>query len=130
MNRSLTVLASALGFLGVALGAFGAHGIKKMLEADPDAAQRLGWWDTASKYHLIHALAVAFTAVLAAHVDGPSPRLAGWLFTGGIVLFSGSLYAMTLTNLKVLGAVTPIGGLLLLAGWALVGYSALQLSKG
>ncbi len=130
MNRSLTVLASALGFLGVALGAFGAHGIKKMLEADPDAAQRLGWWDTASKYHLIHALAVAFTAVLAAHVEGLSPRLAGWLFTGGIVLFSGSLYAMTLTNVKVLGAVTPIGGLLLLAGWALVGYSALQLSKG
>ena len=130
MNRSLTLLASVLGFLGVALGAFGAHGVKGYLEAAPDAAARLAWWETASKYHLIHALAVGLTAVLAAHVEGLTPKLAAWLFAGGIVLFSGSLYAMTLTNVKILGAVTPVGGLLLLGGWALVGYSALKLSKG
>lgn len=130
MNRSLTVLASVLGFLGVALGAFGAHGVKKMLEAAPDAAQRLAWWETASKYHLVHALAVGLTAVLAAHVDGLTPKLAAWLFAAGILLFSGSLYVMTLTNVRVLGAVTPFGGLLLLAAWACVGISALKLSKG
>ncbi len=129
MNRSLAVLASILGFIGVALGAFGAHAVKKLLQNAPEAVARLGWWDTASKYHLIHALAVAFTAVLAAKVEGVAPRLAGWLFTAGIVLFSGSLYLMTLSNLKVLGAVTPLGGLLLLTGWALVGVSALKLSK-
>ena len=129
MNRSLTVLASVLGFLGVALGAFGAHGVKGFLADAPDAAARLAWWDTASKYHLIHALAVGLAAVLAAHVEGLTPKLAAWLFTLGIILFSGSLYAMTLSNVKVLGAVTPVGGLLLLAGWALVGYSALQLPK-
>ena len=130
MNRSLTVLAGVLGFLGVALGAFGAHGVKQLLGEDPDAAQRLAWWETASKYHLIHALAVGLTAVLAAHVEGLTPKLAGWLFAGGILVFSGSLYAMTLTNIRVLGAVTPLGGLLLLGGWALVGYGALKLSKG
>ncbi len=130
MNRSLTVLASVLGFLGVALGAFGAHGVKGFLADAPDAAVRLAWWETASKYHLVHALAIGLTAVLAAHVEGLTPKLAAWLFGGGIVLFSGSLYAMTLSNVKILGAVTPIGGLLLLAGWAVVGYSALQLSRG
>lgn len=130
MNRSLTVLASALGFVGVALGAFGAHGVKKFLEAAPDAAQRLAWWETASKYHLVHALAVGLAAVLAAHVEGALPKVAAWLFAAGILIFCGSLYAMTLSNLKVLGAVTPLGGLLFLAGWALTGYSALKLSKG
>ncbi len=127
MNRALTVLASVLGFLSVALGAFGAHAVKRVLETAPEAAQRLAWWETGSKYHLVHALAVGLTAVLAAHVEGLAPKLAGWLFAGGIVLFSGSLYAMTLTDLRALGAVTPFGGLLLLAGWALVGYSALKL---
>jgi uncharacterized membrane protein YgdD (TMEM256/DUF423 family) len=130
MNRSLLLLASVLGFLGVALGAFGAHGVKGMLEGAPDAAQRLGWWETASKYHLIHALAVGLTAVLAAHVEGAAPKLAAWLFAGGILLFSGSLYAMTISNVRILGAVTPVGGLLLLGAWALVGYGALKLSKG
>ena len=129
MNRSLTLLASMLGFLGVALGAFGAHGVKGMLKDATDAALRLGWWETAAKYHLVHALAIGLTAVLAVHVEGLPPRLAGWLFAGGILVFSGSLYAMTLTNLRGLGAVTPIGGLLLLAGWVMLGVSALKLAR-
>lgn len=129
MNRLLMVLAASLGFLGVALGAFGAHGVKKLLEGADDAAQRLGWWETASKYHLIHALAIGLTAVLAAHVEGAAPKAAGWLFAAGVLVFSGSLYAMTLTNVKLLGMVTPIGGLLLLAAWALVAYSALKLGR-
>src|SRR4051812_23521454 len=105
MNRTLTLLGSATGFLGVALGAFGAHGVKGMLEGAPDAALRLGWWETAAKYHLIHALAIGLAAVLAAQVEGSGPRVAGWLFASGIAIFSGSLYVMTLTNLRVLGAV-------------------------
>jgi uncharacterized membrane protein YgdD (TMEM256/DUF423 family) len=129
MNRSLTLLASVLGFVGVGLGAFGAHGVKGFLADAPDAVARLAWWETASKYHLVHALAIGLTAVLAAHVEGLTPKLAAWLFAAGIILFSGSLYAMTLSNLKILAAVTPFGGLLLLAGWALVGYSALRLSR-
>lgn len=129
MNRTLTLLASVLGFSGVALGAFGAHGIKGLLAADPDLALKLGWWETASKYHLIHAVAVGLTAVLATQVAGFPPKAAAGCFAAGIALFSGSLYLMTVTNLRILGAVTPLGGLLLLAGWALVGYSALQLAK-
>src|SRR4051812_11507273 len=127
MNRSLLLLASALGFLGVAFGAFGAHGVKKLLENAPDAALRLSWGETAAKYHLIHALAIGLTSVLAAQVEGLLPRLAGWLFAGGILIFCGSLYAMTLSNVRVLGAVTPLGGLLLLGGWALLGLGALKL---
>lgn len=129
MNRSLTVLASVAGFLGVAFGAFGAHGVSGLLESAPDALKRLGWWETGARYHLIHALAIGLSAVLAAHVEGPTPRLAGWLFAGGILVFSGSLYAMALTNVRVLGAVTPIGGLLFLAGWVLLGVSALRLDR-
>ena len=127
MNRTLTLLASVAGFLGVAFGAFGAHGVKGLLENAPDAVARLGWWETGAKYHLLHALAIGLAAVLAAQVDGAAPRVAGWLFAAGILVFSGSLYAMTLTNLRVLGAVTPIGGLLFLAGWVLLGVGALSL---
>jgi uncharacterized membrane protein YgdD (TMEM256/DUF423 family) len=127
MNRTLTLLTSAMGFLGVALGAFGAHGVKRILADGPDTALRLEWWETAAKYHLLHALAIGLAAVLAAQVEGQSARIAGWLFAGGIAVFSGSLYAMTLTNIRVLGAVTPIGGLLLLAGWVMLGVGALGL---
>ena len=129
MNRTLTLLASAAGFLGVAFGAFGAHGIKRLLENAPDAVLRQGWWETGAKYHLVHALAIGLTAVLAAQVETASPRIAGWLFAGGILLFSGSLYAMTLTNVRVLGAVTPLGGLLFLAGWVMLGVGALSLKS-
>jgi uncharacterized membrane protein YgdD (TMEM256/DUF423 family) len=100
-------LAGILGALGVALGAFGAHGLKERVDA-----VALGWWDTGSRYHLIHAVAIA---LVAAHPA--APRLAGWLFVAGIALFSGSLYAMTLTGVRGLGAVTPLGGLCLIAGW-------------
>jgi uncharacterized membrane protein YgdD (TMEM256/DUF423 family) len=129
VNRTLALLASVLGFLGVALGAFGAHGVKQLLESVPDSTLRLSWWETAAKYHLIHALGVGLASVLAAQVEGQAPRLAGGLFAGGILVFSGSLYAMTLTNVRVLGAVTPLGGLLLLAGWVALGFGAFQLSK-
>lgn len=117
MARTWLILAAANGFLAVALGAFGAHGLKRMLEAAPDGVLRLQWWQTAAQYHLAHALALGLVAAAAPHLAGRLPQAAGWLLTAGILLFSGSLYAMTLTGVRALGAVTPVGGICLLAGW-------------
>lgn len=117
MNGTWLMAAAGNGFLAVALGAFGAHGLRKMLATAPDAAQRLDWWQTAAHYHLAHALALGLVAIVAPHVAGRLPATAGWLLVAGIALFSGSLYAMTLSGVRALGAVTPIGGVCLLAGW-------------
>ena len=116
------------GFAAVAIGAFGAHGLKRRLAEAADASQRLGWWSTGAEYHLTHALALGFAAYLYQRV-GITGGIAGLCFQLGIVLFSGSLYAMTLTNVRWLGAVTPLGGLSLLAGWlclAVAGYRMVE----
>ncbi|MEM1448262.1 MAG: DUF423 domain-containing protein [Planctomycetota bacterium] len=98
------------------LGAFGAHGLQGMLEAAEDAAERTGWWETAAHYHLVHAVAiVAVGAALGA--DGA--RGATRCFALGIVVFSGTLYAMALGAPRWFGAITPIGGVLLMVGWIL-----------
>ena len=120
------MLAGINGFLAVALGAFGAHGLKKSLADLPDAAQRLEWWETASRYHLVHALALGLAAYLVGKVDWSGTTWTGWAFQVGIILFCGSLYIMTLTGYRALGAVTPLGGLGLLAGWLLVVLGALK----
>src|SRR4051794_4864220 len=103
MNPTLALrIAATFGFLAVALGAFGAHGLKATLELYGTAAN----WQTAALYHLVHA---AVLLVLATR-----PVVARWpfiLFTAGIVIFSGSLYVLAVTNIKILGAVTPFGGL-------------------
>jgi uncharacterized membrane protein YgdD (TMEM256/DUF423 family) len=127
MERLFFFLSGVAGFLAVALGAFGAHGLKKMLEAAPDGAQRAEWWQTAAQYHLVHAVALGLAALLAGRAQGSAPAVAGWCFLGGILVFSGSLYVMTLTGARALGAITPIGGLLLLAGWAALAYAATRL---
>lgn len=101
-------IAGLLGALGVALGAFGAHGLDSRI-ADPHL---LEVWETAARYHLVHALALV---AVAAHPR--SPALAGGLFVAGIAIFSGSLYCLTLTGLRQLGMITPVGGLCLVAGW-------------
>ena len=107
--------AGILGFLGVALGALGAHGVKSWLGDAPDAAQRLDWWHTAVLYHLVHALFVLGCSSL-----GASPW-ATRLAVGGVVLFSGSLYLMTLSGMAMpFAMITPFGGLLFLAAWAVV----------
>jgi len=103
---------SLLGALGVALGAFGAHGLKARVGPD-----LLEIWETAARYHLIHALALIATAWAATRWPGPATSAAGWLFLAGVVLFSGSLYALVLSGVRALGAVTPVGGLCLIAGW-------------
>ena len=101
-------IAAVLGFLAVMLGAFGAHGLKPTLVANGTLAA----WDTGALYHLVHAVVLL---VLAQHA--PLPRVAFALFVAGIVIFSGSLYVLALTNVRVLGAITPLGGACLLAGW-------------
>ncbi len=120
MERLLLQLAGANGFLAVALGAFGAHGLKTRFEGLEDAAQRLDWWETAAHYHLIHALAFVACAWIVQRTSSKLTLIGGWCFQLGILFFSGSLYAMSLSGARWLGAVTPIGGLLLLAGWLTV----------
>jgi uncharacterized membrane protein YgdD (TMEM256/DUF423 family) len=102
-------IAAALCFLAVALGAFGAHSLRSTLETHG----MLDVWNKAALYHFIHAIAL-FVLALYARAN----RGAWWLLLAGIFLFSGSLYIMALTNLHWLGAVTPLGGLCFLAGWA------------
>lgn len=118
------MLGGVSGALGVAMGAFGAHAVKGWLAAFDDGAERLAWWHTGAQYHLLHALLLVALGVWAR--SHPSKRLtaAGLSAATGILLFSGSLYAMALTGLKALGAVTPIGGLAFLAAWVLVALSA------
>ena len=116
------LLTGVNGFLAVALGAFGAHGLERWLSGVETAQQRIGWWQTASHYHLAHALALAIAAHLASK-DPTLGKFAGSCFQLGIVLFSGSLYTMTLTGVRWLGAITPLGGLAFLAGWVAVAVS-------
>lgn len=118
IDRLLYLAAGSSGALGVLLGAFGAHALRSSLSALDDGVLRLGWWQTASHYHLIHALALGVAAFAAGRTPPlPLAGAAGACFALGTLLFCGSLYAMTLTGFRPLGAVTPVGGLLLAAGW-------------
>lgn len=118
MERVALLGAGILGFLAVALGAFGAHGLRARFGALPDGAVRLEWWTTAAHYHLVHALALAIVALVASRSSSVAVGIAAVAFVVGILLFSGSLYLMTLTGVRALGAVTPFGGLGFLVGWA------------
>ena len=122
MTRWLMALAGASGALAVALGAFGAHGLESFLAGSADAARRAALWETAVSYHLPHSVALAVCALL----SGRRALVAGVAFLVGILLFAGTLYAMTLGAPRALGAVTPIGGLALIVGWislALAGWA-------
>ncbi|MEZ4301098.1 MAG: DUF423 domain-containing protein [Polyangiaceae bacterium] len=124
--RTALLLASVAGFSGVALGAFGAHGLKARMSSKPDGEQRMAWWGTGAQYHLVHAVAIGLAAVRPDPMHEGS-ALAPWLFLLGIALFSGSLYVMALTGIRKLGAVTPLGGLSFLAGWAALAVHALKI---
>ena len=100
-------------FVAVAAGAFGAHALRARLPPD-----LLAVFETGARYQLYHALALLTVAWASNHWPGTPVRAAGWLFIGGTLLFSGSLYLLALTGARWLGAVTPLGGLLFLAGWA------------
>ena len=112
---------AALGAAGVALGAFGAHGLKARVSPD-----LLAVFETGVRYHLVHALALLGVGWAAERWPGALTQAAGWLFAAGILVFSGSLYAMTLTGARWLGAITPLGGLSLILGWVLLAAAALR----
>ena len=108
------MLAGALaGLVGVAFGAFGAHGLRGRL-----SPEMLAVFETGVRYQMYHALALMLTSVAAGRAGGRAIAAAGWLFAAGIVLFSGSLYLLAVTGITGLGAVTPIGGVAFVLGWA------------
>ena len=122
--RLLLQLATLLGGLGVAIGAFGAHSLRKMLEA----SGRFDTFETAVRYQFYHALALLGIGVLwALRPELRGLGLTGGLWLGGVLLFSGSLYLLCFTGITKLGAVAPVGGLLLLAGWVSLALAARQL---
>jgi uncharacterized membrane protein YgdD (TMEM256/DUF423 family) len=117
--RTALVLASLLLFAAVALGAFGAHALRARLAPDLQAV-----WQTAVQYHAWHALALLAVGLLLLVRPDAGAGVAGWLFVAGIALFSGSLYALALTGVRGLGAVTPVGGVAFLAGWLALAWAA------
>nr|WP_298144228.1 DUF423 domain-containing protein [uncultured Pseudomonas sp.] len=123
MARLWLLFSAFAGFTGVALGAFAAHGLKSRLSAD-----YLAVFQTGTHYQLIHALALLGVGLLALHVPGRLVNMAGGLFALGLLLFSGSLYALSLSGVSKLGMITPFGGLAFLAGWLCLGLAAWRLA--
>lgn len=120
MSRMFIVLGALLGMTGVALGAFGAHGLEATLAATGHAAT----FDTASQYHQIHALALLAVGLLGQRLSSGLIRAAGWLLLAGVLVFSGSLYVLAVFDLGIMGAVAPVGGALLIAGWGALALGA------
>lgn len=114
MHRKFLIIAACSGFIAVMLGAFGAHGLKSVLDS-----AAMGTYKTAVQYQLAHTLALLAVGLWLHTTESlaQSLRIAGWCFTGGILLFSGSLYALAMGAPKALGPITPVGGLLFMAGW-------------
>jgi uncharacterized membrane protein YgdD (TMEM256/DUF423 family) len=121
MDRRFFGIGAVSAFLAVAAGAFGAHLLRDAVPPD-----RLAVWETAARYQMYHALGLLLVAYLATYKEATLARLAGWLFVAGTVLFSGSLYVLTVTGITWLGAVTPLGGLAFLAGWLALAWTALR----
>lgn len=124
MDRWFYVLGSLIAGLGVALGAFAAHTLKAQVDAGA-----LAVFETAVRYQMYHALALLAVAGACARWPGRAPAAAGWLFVAGIVLFCGSLYALSLTGIRWLGAITPLGGTALLIGWICLAWAPLTRRK-
>lgn len=122
MFRVLLLLAALFGFTGVGLGAFAAHGLKGQL-----SAEYLAVFQTGVHYQMLHALALLALAALWQRLGGRLLTAAGVCFCVGILLFSGSLYALTLSGISALGMITPVGGLTFLAGWLCLGLAAWRL---
>lgn len=122
MLRGFLMLAAFFGFTGVALGAFAAHGLKNRL-----TPEYLTIFHTGVTYQLVHTLALFGVALLATQIPGRLVTWAGVSFTVGIVLFSGSLYLLTMTGISKLGIITPFGGVAFLVGWVCLGLAAWRL---
>ncbi|HWU68392.1 MAG TPA: DUF423 domain-containing protein [Stenotrophobium sp.] len=119
MDRLWIALGAVYGLLAVAFGAFGAHALKTRL-----STEMLGVWHTGVEYQMYHALALLLVGLMARQVPGSLLDASGACFAAGVLLFSGSLYVLALSGIRVLGAVTPFGGLFFLAGWILLICSA------
>jgi len=122
MDRTFALAGALSAFMAVAAGAFGAHALRARLPPD-----LLAVFETGAQYQMYHALALLAVAWASNHWPGTPLRAAGWLFIGGTLLFSGSLYLLAVTGARWLGAITPLGGLLFLAGWAAL---AIGVAKG
>ena len=118
-------LGSFLAALGVMLGAFGAHSLPNMVAAD-QLTKSLDNWKTGAHYHLIHAVALVIVGLIWAHVSSGFAKTVAALFTFGILIFGGTLYAMALGAPRFLGAITPLGGLSFILGWVVLAVAALK----
>lgn len=121
MEKNFMIIGAFSAFLGVAAGAFGAHGLKGKLTAD-----LLAVFEVAVRYQMYHAFGLFVAAWACSKWPGAYTNLAGWLFVIGTVIFSGSLYALSLSGLRWLGAITPFGGLAFLAGWVMLAWGVLR----
>lgn len=121
VDRLFVALGAISGGLGVALGAFGAHGLRSRLTAD-----LLSTFETGVRYQMYHALALLLVAWAATRWPGTLTTGAGWLFVTGTVIFSGSLYLLAFTGARWLGTITPLGGVAFIAGWACLALAALR----
>ncbi len=121
MQKILLLLGALMGFLSVALGAFGAHALKTKLGQDMAAAYEVG-----ARYQMYHAIAIFLSVWISTLTSSYFAILSGWSFVLGIAFFSGSLYMMALTGIRVFGAITPFGGVLLILGWVFLGIAALK----
>ena len=119
-DRGLLTAGAMFGFLGVLAGTFGAHALPQLDE------EMLAIYETGARYQMYHALAIVVVACLADRVPGPWFRAGGWLFVGGILVFSGSLYLLAVTGLRWLGAITPIGGGGFVLGWISLALGAIR----
>jgi uncharacterized membrane protein YgdD (TMEM256/DUF423 family) len=119
MDRVFLTLGAVSALLAVGAGAFGAHALRQQL-----TPERLEVFETAARYQMYHALALLAVAWAVGRWPGGTTSTAGWLFLAGTVLFSGSLYLLSVTGIRWLGAVTPLGGVAWIAAWALLAYSA------
>jgi uncharacterized membrane protein YgdD (TMEM256/DUF423 family) len=115
MERIFAVLGALSGFIAVGAGAFGAHGLKARL-----TPELLAVFETGARYQIYHALALLAVAWAVSRWPGRAAVASGWCFVGGTVIFSGSLYLLALTGVRGFGAITPLGGVLFLAGWLLL----------
>ncbi len=128
MARRILIVAASLGALGVILGAFGAHGLQTAVKEwglDPaEQTKRLETWDVAVRYQMYHALAMLAVGLLAVRKPAPGLAVAAISFTAGVFVFSGCLYALVLSGIKILGAIVPLGGVAMIVGWVALAIAA------
>jgi uncharacterized membrane protein YgdD (TMEM256/DUF423 family) len=121
MARRFVMIAALVAALGVGIGAFGSHGLRAHFEANPTLEPT---FDTASQYHLVHALGLFIAAWVAARWPSRWANAGGWLLLVGLLLFCGSLYILSILNVRIMGAVAPIGGTAFILGWLCLGMAA------